>query len=294
MKKVYLASMTTFIFILLTACGVSGTGVSQEEYDDLKAQYEALQDEFDSLKRAYELTELELEALNPYIESPEDAMPTLSPTNDFFSDEQRRTQYEELYKSYQYTALENLVNMYISGHDIEETDSAYAILELLAPAMGYEEQWIVTLDEFDGKHSLTFAGANSISDSNSVKVTLKDNWLDIKVGFRKTGWLFFDDVALSIDGEKVYNKSVKSYDATTTVISGNTIEECCQCDFYDKTFEQFADAETMMLRFSNTKSGETYDHVLTQNEIDALYCGWLLQNSNRELGNLLYRFNNPK
>lgn len=218
----------------------------------------------------------------------------LVPLNDFFNDEERQEQFNVLYKSYQYLALADYVNSYFSENEVEQSDSAYTILDLIAPVLGFESKWVVDYDEFDSEYVLSFVGANSITKDNSVDVSIKGTELDIKIGFRKTGWLFFDHIALSIDGEQVYTSSVKSHDCTRNVISGNTVEEYCQCSFYDSVLEQLDAAKTVIIRFSNEDSGAVYDHTLTQNEIDALYCGLLLRVNNRELSNLIYRYNNSK
>lgn len=218
----------------------------------------------------------------------------LIPLNDFFNDDQRQEQFNALYKSYQYSALVDYIDAYISENEVEQSDSAYTILDLITPALEFESKWVVDFDEFDSEYVLSFVGANNITKDNSVDVSIKGTGLDIKIGFRKTGWLFFDHIALSIDGEQVYTASVKSYDCTRNVISGNTVEEYCRCSFYDSVLEQLGTAETAIIRFSTEDSGEVHDHTLTKNEIDALYCGLLLQVNNRELSNLIYRYNNPK
>lgn len=219
---------------------------------------------------------------------------SLRPLSDFFSEEERQNQYSELYLSYRYSELIAYINEYLSENDATSLDSAYAILDLITPASQYEENWNVSLDEFDSKYVLSFTGADNITKDNSVAVSVKGTALDIKIGFRKNGWLFFDHIALSVDGEQVYTASVKSYDCTRNVISGKTIEEYCKCSFYDSVLEQLETAQTVILRFSNEDSGEVYDHALTQNEIEALYCGLLLRENNRALSNLIYRYNNQK
>ena len=218
----------------------------------------------------------------------------LRPLCDFFSDEERQNQYNNLYQSYRYSELIAYINEYLSENDATPLDSAYAILDLIIPASQYEENWNISLDEFDSKYVLSFVGADSITKDSSVAVSVEGTSLNIKVGFRKTDWLFFDHIELSINGERVYTARVNSYDCTRNVISGNTIEEYCECGFYDSVLEQLETAETAILRFSCEESGEVYDHTLTQNEIDALYCGLLLRVNNRELSNLIYRYNNPK
>lgn len=216
----------------------------------------------------------------------------LIPCVDFFSDPDRVAQYEQLYKSYQYSELAELVNDYIENNDLTPIDNAYSILDVLTPSLAYEKQWVVNFDEFDSTYNVSFPGLHGISSSESVAVSLKKSDLQIYVGFRKSGWLFFDKIELSIDGERVYSASCKSYDVTRNVISGHTIEEYTECDFYDNVVEQLGTAEKSILRFTNTTSGEIYDHTLSQNEMDAMYYGYMLQGTYRELGNLLYRWNN--
>lgn len=216
---------------------------------------------------------------------------SLVPLDDFFSDPERQKVYQELYKSYRYSELIAYINDYLSANATTDLDSAYLIIELLTPALDYENQWTVFFDEFDSKYIVTFPNANSISTTNSVAVSVEGTGLDIKVGFQKNGWLFFDGIALSVDGKQIYSAKVKSYDVTRDVISGHLIEEYCYCSFYDDVLTSLGIAETAAIRFSNGTSGETYDHVLLEGEKDAMHCGLLLRNNNKELSNLLYRYN---
>lgn len=208
----------------------------------------------------------------------------------FFSETENRSTYDELYKSYCYSELKHYVQDYINNNEVTSDDVAYTILEYVDLVIPFEDEWNISFDEFDSKYKLTFNGATEISGSNSVEVLLSGTHLDIKVGFRKNGWLFFDNIALSIDGERVYSASVKSYNRTDNVISGKMIEEYCFCGFYDDVLESVGNAETVILRFSNKTSGEYYDHTLSQNEKDALYCGLLLRRNNRELSDLIYHY----
>lgn len=206
----------------------------------------------------------------------------------FFSDKENRLAYDELYKSYRYSELKECVQAYIDNNEITDDDVAYTILEYIEPVIAFESEWAIVYDEFDNTYLLIFNGADKLSSSNSVKVSLSKTHLDIKIGFRKNGWLFFDKVALSIDGEKAYTASIKN--RTDNIISGNTIEEYCSCSFYDNILESIGKAETVILRFSNKKSGENYDHTLSQTEKNALYCGYLLRVNNRDLSDLLYHY----
>lgn len=208
----------------------------------------------------------------------------------FFSNKENRTQYEELYKSYRYAELKELVQTYINTNEVTSDDVAYTLLDYIEPVLPYEDKWYADLDEFDSKYEWSFDDADSINQYDSVAVFLKGTDLDIMIGFQKNGWLFFDKIALSIDGEEVYSKSDRLGERTRTVISGNLIMEYCFCNFNSKVLESVGKAETVILRFSNKKSGENFDHTLSQEEKDALYCGYLLRINNRDLSDLLSNY----
>lgn len=213
-----------------------------------------------------------------------------SPT-DFFSDEARQADYVDMYESYQYSALYDYVSAYIEETAPDDNDSAYYILDLIEPLLPYEEIWSVSHDDFDDSYSISFSGADEISSSQSVEVNVNGTMLDIAVGFVKSDWLFFDGVSISIDGD-VTNYYFKSYDVERDVISGGKIKEYVFCDFDSDVLTQLKSAERVVLRFTNSDTSENYDRTLSQDEINALYIGFLLRRNNAELSNLLYHYNN--
>lgn len=215
----------------------------------------------------------------------------LRPLVDFFSDEERQQKYEELYKSYQYSALVDYVNEYISENSPSLADSAYVILEITEPILPFENNFIIDFDDFDETYSICFPGATEISGSNSVVVTVKEKNVDAKLGFRKTGWLFFDEIQLSVNGEIEDSAHYKSYDVERNVISGRTIEEYVYYNFDSDFIEKLEDAQAAIIRFINRDTKETYDHTLTENEINALCYGKKVEKTNILLSNILYYFN---
>jgi hypothetical protein len=208
---------------------------------------------------------------------------------DFFSDEERQIRYTELYQSYNYAELLEYLYTYIEENSPLVDDSAYTILSLIEPALDYQDSWIISLDEFDNEYTLTFKGANEITQSRAISVSLKGTDLVTKIGFRKNGWLFFDAISISADGHRIYGASIRG-SITRNVISGNSIEEYCFTSLYDDVVIKVKESDKSIIRFENDKSGEKYDHVLTREEKDALYCGMILQDNNRELSNLLSRY----
>lgn len=214
-------------------------------------------------------------------------------TGDFFDDEIRQTQYVDLYKSYKYSDLADLVNEYIANNDPMSADSAYRILELIEPCLAYESQWLVTYDEFDQSQTITFPGATEISEQNSVCVTVKGTELNLKLGFQRSDWIFFDSIVWSADGEVIASSAYKSYNVETNVISDGIVEEFIFTSLYDKTITELSSSEIVILRFLNNDTKESYDHTLSQAEFDSIICGHMLQSNYKDLSNLLYQHNNP-
>lgn len=227
-------------------------------------------------------------ASNPYEARIENSELVMTSTVDFFSDTERQQKYKELYESYQYSALAEYINTYISENSPVPTDSAYTILEMIEPLLQYESSWFVNFDSFDSTYTVTFAGATEISDTCATEVTVSGTSLDIKLGFVKNNWLFFDSISISIDGESAYSASCK--DAVHDVLSGNSVREYVRTSLYDSVLDEMHGGQTVIARFSNSSSREYIDHTFTKQELDALFCGLHLRMNNRDLSNLLFRY----
>ena len=208
---------------------------------------------------------------------------------DFFDDLSRQEKYTELYTSYQYKALYDYVQDYLSSNDAAATDSAQEIISLIEPLLPYENKWVVTYDEFDNRYTAAFSGAQELSESCAVVPTVKGTGTEIKLGFVKQGWLFFDQYEIRADGEYIKSGSVK-FDTVCDVLSGHMIREYAQIGISDDKIDQMHNADKVIVRFSNEKSQETLDHNFTQDELDALYCAIHLRMNNRDLSNLLYHY----
>ena len=217
---------------------------------------------------------------------------SLKAEKDFFSEKERQNKYKELYESYKYTELKEYVNKYIEENSPTPLDSAYEILKLMDPVMRYEANWILTHDEFDGTNTLTFKNANEISESQSVNAYVEGTYSKITLGFVKNDWLFFDKIRISADGNVIKDSSFKSYNIQRDVIKGTLIKECVDCSFFKDNVDEMIKSNKVTIRFENTDKKTHYDRTLSKNEITAIYCSVYLEKNNRDLSNLLFRFNN--
>lgn len=216
---------------------------------------------------------------------------SLTPLEDFFSSADRQTRYVELYKSYRYNNLAEYVNDYIDQNDETPLDTAYKILDFITPLKDYESSWIVVYNDFDGTYSVTFSGATEISNSCSLSASVKGTASDLKLGFIRNDWLFFDNIEISVDGVKCYSIYVGS-DTVQDVLSENAIREYSFCTIPEDIVKQIHDGQNVVMRFINGDTHEYLDHTITSAEKNALYCAFYLKLNNRDLDNLLYRYNN--
>lgn len=209
---------------------------------------------------------------------------------DFFLDEKRREWYEDLCISCQYRILYDVIQDYLANNEVRENDSAYSILEIIEPVMQFDSGWIVGLDEFDGGYAVTFPGAQDISEDCYIAPKLKQNNIEVKIGFIRDEWLFFDTYQISADGERVREGSVKSYDAVRDVLSGNNVREYAFITISDGPLKTIQDADKVVIRFQNKKSQQQVSHILTQAELDALCYAFQLRTTNIMLSDLLYNY----
>lgn len=216
---------------------------------------------------------------------------SLTPLEDFFSSADRQTRYVELYTSYRYTNLAEYVNDYIDQNDETPLDTAYKILDLITPLKDYESSWIVVYNDFDGTYGVTFSGATEISNSCSLSASVKGTASDLKLGFIRNDWLFFDNIEISVDGVKCHSIYVGS-DTVKDVLSENAIREYAFCTIPEDIVKQIHDGQNVVMRFINGDTHEYLDHTITSSEKNALYCAFYLKSNNRDLDNLLYRYNN--
>ena len=218
----------------------------------------------------------------------------VSRPKDFLEDEERQEICRELYLSFKFSELADMLNSYISEYSPEKSDSVYSILDEITPLLEYEDKWVATIDDFNGEVILSFPGADRISETNTIQFYNTGSKCAVYVGFEKNDWLFFDQTELSADGNVVDTSNYKSYDVNTDVISGGKIKEFANGRFLDSTLLELKDAKKVIMRFTNTKTGEKLERQLSQSEIDALYCSAKITLVIRNLGNLIFRYNHPE
>lgn len=211
--------------------------------------------------------------------------------HDFFDDKERQNKFTELYESYKYTELKKYVDKYIKDNSPSPLDSAYSILEMIEPLIKYEDNWILTHDDFDGTDELTFENVDGISESKCVYARVIGDSGTVTFGFVKNDWLFFDRIRISANGKVIFDDSFKSYDIQRDVVSGSIIKESVGCSFSVDEANEIIKEKTVKIRFENSKKDEYYEKELNKDDIEAIYCTTYLKKNNRDLSNLLFEYN---
>jgi len=192
-------------------------------------------------------------------------------SSDFFADEDRLNVYVDYCNRGKYQELYELAKSHTeSAANIGEFDSAYKIMEYLMPILDTYGQCTANYDEFEEKSTITYKNIDSITSDTCFVTSIgtHDASPIITVGFVRSGWIFFDELHIKADEETFY-ESYRSYEVNTDVLSGGKVKEWVKLSLYDRDIEKLKNATTVTLRFKNSETGDTYDHLLTGDELTA-------------------------
>lgn len=213
---------------------------------------------------------------------------------DFFSDSAREESAQQLYNSIRFTELETLVEAYIDSERPGQEDSAYAILDILESGKEAIDAIAENIDSFDNSRSFTLDGVTSLEDGYCIVPCYDANyWLHAIVGFIADDWVFFDRIAISADGELVYEADFDSDETVTDVLNGGTVTEWAivPIDFISSDeLEQICSSEKAIIRFQNTKKEAKFDHLLAEEEKSSLKHCYQLMNMRSMLSDLHWNY----
>lgn len=204
---------------------------------------------------------------------------------DFFRITKNREAYSEYIRAFDFEGLKSYVENFIAEDEHVPENSAYIVLDTMNQLIELKQGLEVIYDDFEEVYTLQHPDVTKISKSISVVPKIEESSLKITYGFRKSDWLFFDDIDIKCpDGtiESVYCGN----DTETDVISGG-IEE-----YYTESLSIIPDGYLLdgdfTIRFSNRDTEETYDHQLSKSEVIALTSMCKIQNALDMLDELKY------
>jgi len=189
--------------------------------------------------------------------------------DDIFSDENRAELIRDLIEKYNFFEIQKVVDNYLAEIEPPETDMAYLLKNHITDdVLQATRACKFSYDTFAEEMFVYYKGVEAISRDVNFLPYIKDTYIELRTGFRKSKWLFFTDCTIKADD---YTKSIfgKSWDMERNVIAGSTIEEYIDWGsfFYG---DEILQANNVVMRFENSDNKEHYDHEITEKERSAL------------------------
>lgn len=171
-----------------------------------------------------------------------------------------------------YQELHEFITSLIDDGYVAESESSQELLFWLDTLENIIKKCNVSYDIVEGKTKVVYTGVTDIGPNIYVAPSVAtSDWgyatLEYKVGFRKTNWLYFDELSVASQDQKAKTQSYNSYDINRNVVGGSTVEEYVY-SYLD--FASYVDDEGVIVRFKNSDTRETLDHNLTETEITAI------------------------
>ncbi len=195
-----------------------------------------------------------------------------------------------------------MVDEYIETENPGDGDSAYQINETLSEIHALLQLCDFVVDDFDGTTKVYYKGVSEISESINFIPYFKtgdydfryDGEMYFRLGFVADDWLFFERIYFKYDDTIVDRK----WRSDREVIGGGNILEIAdnESDQFVKEREHpiFFTSDNITIRFEGDDG--THDHVLTEDELNALHTLYEIDQLVSELGNIRYAWEkqNPK
>jgi len=200
---------------------------------------------------------------------------------DFFANEERMPEYRRLYRSGDYLGIYDLVNTYIKeAEEINESDSAFTILEYLEPIMEVMDQVEIIYDSVDDSATIYYKGLTQISDHHNFipHSSSRNNGVYFTVGFENSDWLHFNQVIITLEN----NQQLKFFSLNNTnqevLSNGNVLEESKISLSHDQ-ISLLQRSKPTGIRFTNAE-GQFLDFDFTEEERNALEVLLVFQETN--------------
>lgn len=211
-----------------------------------------------------------------YDDLPSSSIQDLRDDSEFFADETRREQFSQFLRNLDYAGLAVYLDDFIATHEITENDCVQQLKEDTEILSQLLSGCVVQKDEFEGTAQIYYSGIQNLNYNTCIVPYGKTSSTSESLSFYCTtgivqyDWLFFDHLALK-GANDIIEKSNPSYDSVTRdVLENGNITEWLDMSSWKKGFETVIEENTGTIRFENTESGETVDHILTSEEISAL------------------------
>lgn len=173
----------------------------------------------------------------------------------------------------QYSELHEYISTLIADGDLLETDWVKRVVSQIETLAELSKQCAVSEDAFENETVIYYSGVTDISANINVvpSLTVSDSGktkLEYKLGFKKSGWLFFDEISIVSQNKTAKDQNFDHFDVNRDVVSGGQVQEYIFTSYLNVA--SFVDDENIVIRFKNSDTRETVDHALTNAEISAV------------------------
>lgn len=173
----------------------------------------------------------------------------------------------------QYSELSEYLLGLLENEDLAESALLTDILSDCSSLEELSPKCDIQIDSIEKETTVYYKGLTEIGRTICVvpyasatsKYSTSPNY---QLGFIKSGWLFFDEVIVTSDNVDSKSMSCNYYDTIHDVLSGGTISEYVYSGYLN--IAPFAADSNPVIRFKNSDTKETYDHQLTDLEIEAI------------------------
>lgn len=235
-------------------------------------------DDFACFRIAPESTVLDIASLPIIIEKPED----------YLKDDTRRADFNKMVKSNDFKGIIKAANAYIEANNPLPEDNAYKAIELSQKATDLLKKCKVIKDKHTGDVKIYYKGVESISKSINFLPYLDNGDLTIRLGFRASNWVFFEDVSIKVGEDEFIEESYDYFKVVRDVMSGG-IREYIDDTFSSIDIEKIINADSPSIRFEGDDDKKR-DHKLTANEIKALKLLDELETTLASLSRMIYEW----
>lgn len=198
----------------------------------------------------------------------------IEPRNDILKDDSRRDEIMNNARAFKFEDIINIVDDYLASGEVDDTDNAYEIQDAAQIALGLLPNCNIVTDDFSGE-SVLYGSVKEITANTNFVPYIDGSWsyteISTKVGFRRSGWLFFEYTDIKVGDNEFISDSYSHSSVERDVIKGGggTVEEIAETVLDAEDIEKILHAKEPILRFTG-KDDKTYDHKLSQGEIESL------------------------
>ena len=217
-----------------------------------------------------------------------DSITLVEPKDDFLKDDETRKKIKMLNEGLDFQGIIDLADTYIEANSqIGDSDSVHEILELAILAADAITNCEIVTDEFSGDRTVYYAGINNISGDTNIMPYIEDTSLMMKLGFKASDWIFFEDVKIKVGEDDYITRYFDSFDVARDVDNG--ISEIATTSTDPEEMFKIQNAESPVMRFTG-KDEKSRDHQLTSEEISACGALGIIRDAYAKISDLHYQW----